>query len=436
MKFIHKDSSQLAEEQIVEAGKSLQTYVQRLNDLKAAGGYAEAEGSINLAADEALLESVLLLSKQKATEKLRYIIDIGIGGSNLGTKAVYDALYGAYDVVEPQRFPKMIFLDTVDEGTLHKVTQLITTLHDKEEVLVNAISKSGSTTETISNLEVVTGALKEKFGDIWDRVVITTDDNSNFMQEAQKKGISTLSVPKLIGGRYSVLSAVGLFPLACCGIDVKALRNGALSIREACLKMCVDENPAMLSAIFLYLHNKEGRNINDNFFFQPSMESLGKWYRQLMGESIGKEHNLQGEAVRVGITPTVSIGSTDLHSVAQLYYGGPADKCTTFVWIEHSKNETKVPHEVDFPLVSHIADKKIYSIIEAIRQGVMISYKNHKMPFVEVVLDSVQEEELGAYLQFKMMEMMFLAQLFNVNAFDQPHVEVYKAEMKKILANN
>ncbi len=323
MNFQYKNSSLINESGFNELLPLLQSYSKQLQLVVNSHTFDAPESSVNLPSDKNLLEIVMKMVKKKISSKLKYIVDIGIGGSNLGTKAVYDALYGFYDVLEPNRFPKMIFLDTTDENLLLKCSKLIQTLENKDEFLINTISKSGGTTETIANLEIILRELESKFGDVHERLVITTDEGSKLWELAYKNGVDVLPIPKTVGGRFSVLSAVGLLPLACCSIDVDSLRKGAEKMRTMCLSSDISENIAALSAAIIYLHNKNGKNINDTFFFLPQLESIGKWYRQLTGESLGKELDLQGKKVHAGITPTVSIGSTDLHSVGQLYLGGP-----------------------------------------------------------------------------------------------------------------
>jgi glucose-6-phosphate isomerase len=321
----------------------------------------------------------------------------------------------------------MIFLDTQDESVLFHALELINSLTSKDEILVNALSKSGGTTETMSNLEVIIDVLKKKFGDVMDRIVFTTDDGSKMHEIAKTKGIDVLTIPKTVGGRFSVLSAVGLFPFVMAGFNVKAILTGAQKMRDLCL---TDDptNPAILSASLLYYHATHGKNIHDLFTFLPQLESLGKWYRQLMGESLGKDE--------VGLTPTVSVGSTDLHSVGQLYLGGPKDKITTFLYTSDSKYDVSVPEQAEFDLVDGIQGKKISHIMHAIVEGTKIAYKNQSLPFMEVVLDTVSEETLGEFVQFKMMEMMYLGHLMKINAFDQPHVELYKKETRRILQSS
>ena len=432
MKLIY-NKSHVSEEEITTIGEQLSPYAEHLKEVLQ-HGYEDEESSINLPGDKELMESVGAALRDKNTTSLKYILVIGIGGSNLGTKAVYDALYGRFDILEPSRMPKMIFLDTTDPGILlHLESFFDKEITSEEEIVINVISKSGDTTETIVNAELVLGMLRKKFPGILDRLVVTTDFGSLLWKIAEAEDITRLSIPEKVGGRYSVLSAVGLFPLAKVGINVTALLDGARKMREKCLSLDIRENPAMVSAAVLFTNYHSGKTINDNFIFHSELESLGKWYRQLLGESIGKEHDRDGNVVRVGITPTVSIGSTDLHSVGQLYLGGPEDKITTFIFAEFSKRGTVVTPEVFAGVLGGISGKKPADVADAILKGVKIAYEKKGLPFMEALLPDITPASLGAFMQFKMMEMMYLGQLFNVNPFDQPNVESYKIETKNIL---
>jgi glucose-6-phosphate isomerase len=171
------------------------------------------------------------------------------------------------------------------------------------------------------------------------------------------------------------------------------------------------------------------------FVFSHQLRSVGAWYRQLMGESIGKERDRQGNIVERGITPTVSVGSVDLHSVGQLYLGGPRDKCSTFITIEKNKHELIIPHLAEFEQsVANIQGKSVSSILEAIVQGVKTAYTKHQRPFIALMLPEISAWHIGELLQFKMIEMMYLGYLLEVNPFDQPNVESYKIETRKLLA--
>lgn len=424
MKFFYKNSV-ISDSELAQPLSKLERYNSHLCEVVNSGGYDSVESSLNLPSDENILNEVLALTNVQKTADLKYILVVGIGGSNLGTKAVYDALFGYYDLLEGERFPKMIFLDTQDPDVLIKVNKLIEGLLNKEQIIVNVISKSGGTTETMANVEVLYSTLLDKFGDVSDRFVITTNSGSKLHTKALELDIDVLTIPETVGGRYSILSSVGLFPLALMGINIQKLRIGAVKMRELCVNSSFASSPAAISAVLLFQNSLRGKIINDNFIFLPQLESLGKWYRQLMGESIGKDGK--------GITPTVSIGSTDLHSVGQLYLGGPKDKITTFIYDQNDNSGVIVPSELTFGIVPTIKGKTISRIMRAIVSGTKIAYEKQGLPYMELVFEGVGEEEIGSFMQFKMIEMMYLGYLFGVNAFDQPHVELYKTETKKIL---
>ncbi len=427
MKLVYQNSSLVSDEQISQTGTKLTDYIKHLQRVVEENNYNYPESSINLPHDNQLLETVNQVVQEKVNTNLKYFIDIGIGGSNLGTKAIYDALFGYFDVIEPERFPKMVFADTNDPEFLNKLVKLLSTITNPEEILINLISKSGTTTETIANGQIILSALSQNF-EVNPRLVVTTDEGSKLWQWAQENNITSLSIPQVVGGRFAVFSPVGLFPLASCGIDIQKLREGALPIRELYLSESIDQNPALVSAIILYQQNQQGKNINDNFIFHPELESLGKWYRQLIGESIGKTS-------QVGITPTVSIGSTDLHSMGQLYLGGPNDKVTTFIYSDQSETLT-LPQSSSFDsLVPGISGKSVKNIMDAIMQGTKIAYQKKGLAYMEVMLEDISEKSLGEFLQFKMLEIIYLGKLLNVNTFDQPNVEDYKVETKKILSD-
>ncbi|MDA1316678.1 MAG: hypothetical protein O3B87_01485 [bacterium] len=425
MKFSYQNTARIVEDELIKTINSLSDYQSHLKDVVATRGYDADEASMNLPSDVKLIQSVMQIVDKKKSDNLKYIIIIGIGGSNLGTKAIYDGLYGYYDVLRTDRFPKMIFLDTQDTDVLSNLSSLLSSLSDPNEIIINAISKSGGTTETMANFEVVFGMLKDRFSSIANRIVFTTDENSKFDLAGKNNSIDVLYLPQKVGGRYSIFSSVGLFPLALLGVDIEKMMSSAVKMRDLCVNSEGLENIALVSASILFILSQQGKNINDNFIFAPQLESMGKWYRQLMGESVGKDGK--------GITPTVSIGSTDLHSVGQLYLGGPKDKITTFIYIKPTDGGVIVPQQAYLGLIEMIQGKSISSIMQAIVQGTKKAYENQNLPFMEIELDEISVSEIAAFMQFKMIEMMYLGKLFGVNTFDQPHVELYKTETKRIL---
>jgi len=444
IEFTYKDTL-IGEGEMKEAASILTNYIEYLSSISKSGenisneiDYIEAESSINLPFDSSVLEMVNSAVKKVYTKNLKYIIIIGIGGSNLGTKAVYDSLRGTFDPFFVDKTPKIIFADTTSPKFLKDIrTILEKNVETSEEVLLNVVSKSGTTVETIANFEAIYSFLDAKFGDVVKkRVIVTTDNESKLWEMAKNNDFEILSIPHIVGGRYSVLSAVGLFPLALVGIDIQALLEGARTMCDKCTKEEMSENPALVSSTLLYLYYKKGVTIHNSFFFNPELESLGRWYRQLIAESIGKRYATDGKEINAGITPIVSIGSTDLHSMAQLYLGGPKDKFTTFVYAPGDSEEEVVPEQLTFlGLVKGINGQEFAKIMGAIFGGVKESYKKDELPFAEISFPKVDERSLGQFLQFKMFEIMYLAQLLDVDAFNQPNVEDYKKEMRKILTN-
>lgn len=393
-------------------------------------GYETPYASINLATDTKYQKSIKKAAAQYKSVSL--IIVIGIGGSNLGAQALYQAL------PKEKNIKPILFADTIDSDEIYAIAKTLEEhLRKKEKVLICLITKSGTTTESIANFQILYNILLKHKKHPNDFCIAITDKDSALHDLAHMQGMPFLEIPKLVGGRYSVFSAVGMFPLAVAGYKVEKILKGASTLREQCVEYDLDKNPSLLRALLLFHQKKANKTIHDLFIFSPRLEGVGKWYRQLMGESIGKQFSLDGKEVHEGITPIVSIGSTDLHSMAQLYLGGPNDKFTTFVSIKEPKHNLTVPKSKQFDvLVPNIGGKKMHEIMQAILQGVKSSYAQDNRPYFAVELSSVSEECLGGLMQMMMIEIMILGSLLNINPFDQPNVESYKKETKALLAKS
>jgi len=355
------------------------------------------------------------------------LVVIGIGGSNLGALAVFDAVFGKLANQRPGARPQVFFADTVDGGNIGDIVRIVdANLKAKKRVLVNVVSKSGSTMESVATLGVLWNLLRKRLGREADKhVVATTDEGSVLDKLAGEERWQVLRVPKRVGGRFSVFSVVGLFPLAVAGVDIGALLSGARFMLRQCTRKDVLQNPALVSAAILH-HQMASKGIHDLFFFDTDLESLGKWYRQLFAESLGK----QGK----GMTPTVSIGTTDLHSMGQLYLGGPRDRFTTFVTVEKESRDLVVPPGVADELVPGLSGKSFCRLRSAVAESVMAVYRKKGLPFAHAALQRHDAHELGQFLQWKMLEMVYLASLMGVNAFDQPNVEEYKNIARRLLS--
>jgi len=412
-----------------EIAKTAKKLVPRIKQLQAVfkkQDFSDNAASIILPKDRENLEAVKTLAKEFKDAEL--IVVVGIGGSNLGTVAIYEAVKGKLynlrrDVV------RLMFADTVDSDSVELISQAIRYyLARGRKVLIDAISKSGMTTETIANFQIflktVQSVSPQRYKDF---IAITTDEGSELDDLAKKMDFKTIHIPKQVGGRYSAFSSVGLLPLAVAGIDIEQLLKGAADAVKSCLNTNVMNNPAAIIASLMQLHSKNNRNVHDHFVWSNDLESVGKWYRQLLGESIGKKKT-------VGITPTVSVGSTDLHSVGQLYLGGPDDKFYRFVTVNKSRNNVAVPKEAFFDrLVKGIQGKSLDELMWAIIEGVKKSFIKKRLPFIEINLPDKSAYHIGQLLQTEMMEVMLLGYLLDVNPFNQPNVEDYKKETRKLL---
>lgn len=422
------DTAQVPENFLAEHSATIDSLLRSIRNIRDGRGYDAPESSINLLDDEESITRIHNLAAEKAGG-VRSVLLIGIGGSNLGAEAIYRALK-----TDSER--DMFFIEGIDPRAMHGIARLVNGCASPTELLVCIISKSGTTLETIANADIVLGILKERFGEkeAEDRVVILSDDDSALSLLARTRGIASLAIPKHVGGRYSVFSAAGLFPLAAAGLNIDGLLQGARAERERCLSEDARTSTAARSALFLAFHYQNGLTIHDTFFFNPALEKLGAWYRQLLAESIGKRKDEEGGEVRIGITPTISIGSRDLHSIGQLMLDGPRDKTVALVGEKEAESSYVVAKHSSFSsLVPEIAGKSMEKIQTALFVGAKRALTEESIPFFEVEFEGVTAYEIGSFMQWKMIEVMLLGRLLGVNPFDQPSVESYKKASREFL---
>ncbi|MCA9387234.1 hypothetical protein KC669_04340 [Candidatus Dojkabacteria bacterium] len=397
----------------------LDSYTTELKQTIESRDYSNAAASLLLPTEKKFLEQAREAFKKHFSSNLKYIFLIGIGGSNLGTQAIYYTMRGKLDFVS-KTLPKIIFLDALNAKSIELIHNLVVSENITDsEYLIISISKSGSTIETAVN----TNLMLQLLGDgSENNLIYITDSSSKLWKVCKEKRIDVYEIPEKVGGRYSVFSNVGLLPLYFVFEEklTDLLKGASDAISDSFNK---EQSPAMHSALELF-NNKP---IVNEFFFDVNLEYLGKWYRQLVGESLGKKSDYKS------ITPIVSIGSTDLHSMLQLYLGGNNDKFTHFITTNEPDNFRVVDNELTSALVSDIEDKNIADINTAIIEAVKKSYIDDNREFNEIILDEISLYNLGYYLQTKMIEVMFLAKLMNINAFDQPNVEDYKILTKEKL---
>ncbi len=405
--FICFDHGMVPADQLSKKREQLKSLIQKAPTLEIA----------TILHDSKNIDSIKSLIEIKKKHNPAMMIVVGIGGSNLGTQAVYEAIYGKEG---HPHFP-LYFADTVDSDRMHALLQKAEhAMQNKRHILITVISKSGTTTETIANFECFLALLKKYHPNNYhESVIAITDEGSPLWNIAGEQKFDRFAIPKNIGGRFSVFSAVGLVPLCFAQVDIDELINGAKA---------ANYDASATSASVIAYNYEHGKNIHNIFVFDDALEGIAKWYRQLLGESIGKDGK--------GITPMVSIGSTDLHSVGQLFFGGPNDKVTTFLSVARPHHEVKVPVMDEYEnLVPHLQGKSLASIMKAIYEGTKKAYIENKMPFIIIELPHKNAFSLGQVLQTRMAQIIMLAHLLEVNAFNQPQVEMYKTQTRKILAN-
>ncbi len=390
-------------------------YLEKLQSIYTQKNYAAQEASLCLSGDESMLKAIEQV-REVIGHQLKAIVVIGIGGSSLGTRAIYEAI--------PDDTLPLFFLDTCDTWTMNHI---IASLHAVQlsswnEVALLCVSKSGTTTETIVNFSTIIGLLTQWLGTpLNSSIVIIADPDTPAHTLATQSGYSFLPIPLQVGGRFSVLSAVGVLPLLLSGVPVHQLLQGAKAQLEA---DCAQGSPAALYASFLYSQMQLGKNVHDFFIFEPRLESVGKWLRQLYAESLGKEGK--------GMLPTVSIGSNELHSVVQYYFGGNINLVTSFISVTFAQDYPTF--DVGVTLVKGIEGKSLNSIKDTILQAVKTTYTRKKIPYASVHFPELNAYNLGAFLQFQMTTVMILGTLMEINAFDQPDVEEYKKDLRAVLS--
>lgn len=396
-------------------------YINDLKDKQVTKEYNFDECSMLLPFDQKHFEISTEIADKYNDPEVELIVLIGIGGSNLGASAILSALS-----TSNTKYREVIFVDTTDPGIIQEaLTKLETTYQRQKKAFLILVSKSGTTPESISNFGMLYEKFKHVESNYKEKLFVITMDGTPLWDFAISEELILLDHISMVGGRYSVMSNVGIFPLTLAGVNTESLLSGARTAVDNSLNQNLNENQAAQSALTLYQHMQEKRNIYNLFIFSKALENAGKWYRQLMGESTGKQ--------RQGMTPIISIGSVDLHSVAQLFFEGPDDKYTTLLNVKNSEIDYSMPNNSLDTVVNKISKYSSQTMFASIYQGVVQAYIKSQLPFSEISFHKIDEATLGEFMQFKMIEIMFLAKLMNVNAFDQPGVELYKEETRQIL---
>lgn len=348
------------------------------------------------------------------------MVVLGIGGSALGNKALYNALK-----TEGNLTKKLFVYDNVDPVYLYEILQQV----DISTTIFNVITKSGTTAETMAGYMILLDMLKKKYPKNYrKRVIITTDKEKGFLRQViNAEGYTSFVVPDNVGGRFSVLTDVGLVSSAFVGIDIDALQKGAGAMRDRCENPEILENPAMLNGLLHYLYMREGKNISVMMPYSNSLYDFADWYRQLWAESLGKRYDKTGREIFVGQTPVKALGTTDQHSQIQLYAEGPNDKIITFLTVEKFKHDYTIPNlHPDREEVSYLGGKKLSELLNAERFATEIALTKAQRPNANLVFPEINAENLGEAIMMYEIQTVFTGKLLNIDPLDQPGVEAGK----------
>ncbi|MCB5265424.1 MAG: glucose-6-phosphate isomerase [Candidatus Cloacimonetes bacterium] len=349
--------------------------------------------------------------------KFENMVVLGIGGSALGNKALYSALK-----TEARLKRKVYVYDNVDPVYLHELLSEI----DLEKTVFNVVTKSGTTAETMSGYMIVLDILKQKFPqDYQKRLIITTDKEKGFLRQVVKsEGFASFVVPDNVGGRFSVLTDVGLLSSAFAGIDIKALLKGAAGMRETSEIKDITQNPPLLNGLLHFLYMRDGKNISVMMPYSNSLYDFADWYRQLWAESLGKRYDVSGREIYVGQTPVKALGTTDQHSQIQLYTQGPNDKVITFITVEKWNHDYVIPNiHPDRGEVNYLGGKKLSQLLNAERLATEYALCKAQRPNANLVFPEINAENLGAAIMMYEIQTVFTGKLLNINPLDQPGVE-------------
>jgi glucose-6-phosphate isomerase len=370
---------------------------------------------------------------QKSVEKIKsdsdVLLVIGIGGSYLGAKAAVEMLnHSFYNALskEKRKTPQIIFVgNNISSSYMTDVMDLL----DGKDFSINVISKSGTTTEPAIAFRLFRKLLEEKYGldEARKRIYATTDKARGALKTlATEKGYETFVIPDDVGGRYSVLTAVGLLPIAASGADIGKMMEGAAAARNDFGESELEENLAyQYAAVRNALYNK-GKTIEMLINYEPGLQYFSEWWKQLFGESEGKDQK--------GIYPSSANFSTDLHSLGQYIQEGRRDLFETVIKVDKPRHELKIEkEETDLDGLNYLAGQTIDFVNNKAFEGTMLAHTDGGVPNLIVTIPAMDEYTFGYLVYFFEKACAMSGYLLGVNPFDQPGVEAYKVNMFALL---
>lgn len=365
--------------------------------------------------------------------KFDNMVVLGIGGSALGNIALQSALNPAtHNLLDSSKRggPRMFVVDNVDPHYFGSVLNYCLSVDPKlERTLFNVISKSGETAETAAQFMVIRDLLKQHGRKGSDHVVAVTDPAKGTMRQiCNSEGYVTLPVPDGVGGRFSVLSPVGLFSAAMCGIDVDGLLDGAASMDALCTREQLAKNPAaMIATLLVELGETKGKVNHVMMPYANGLYLLADWYRQLWAESLGKKASKTGETVYAGFTPIKALGTTDQHSQVQLYREGPNDKVFALVEVENfGSQDVKIPAGLGVEAIKYLEGASMAGLLNAEKRATEYALVESQRPNFTIKFPKVDAFHVGQFIYLWEMVTAYAGLMLNIDAYDQPAVELGK----------
>jgi glucose-6-phosphate isomerase len=376
----------------------------------------------DLATDRASIDGCHALAST-LRDRFSTLVVLGIGGSALGARAAIEAIPSDQRRVGPRRVE---ILDNVDPSTLTPTLDSV----DLESTVFNVISKSGETAETMAQFLLVRDRLRGLLGEggYRDRVVCTTDPARGILRRiAMDDGLETLAVPPGVGGRFSVLSPVGLLPVAFAGLDVHALCAGAASMDERTRASKMAGNPAAFHAAVLYAARERGASIHVLMPYSDRLIRFAEWYGQLWAESLGKRVALDGRVVETGQTPARALGATDQHSQIQLYVEGPRDKLVTFLRVDEHASDQAIPEAfADVATLACLGGHTFGELLNMEQVATELALADAGRATTTITLPRVDEVTIGQLYHFFAVQTLVMGGLLGIDPLDQPGVEAGK----------
>lgn len=357
-------------------------------------------------------------------KKADSFVILGIGGSALGANALFNALCHLHHnelKKSKRKAPKLYVEDNIDPVRMKELLDVL----DLDKTIFNVITKSGSTSETMSQFLIIYNILKEKYGNkAKDHIIATTDKkNGNLIKIAKKESLNTFFVPDGVGGRFSVISPVALLPAAVLGININEILKGCAFMDKMCRKPDMN-NPALVFALLQYIAMKKGKNISVVMPYSDNLKLIADWYSQLWAESLGKKFDNNNNIVHTGQTPVGALGVTDQHSQVQLFTEGPFDKVVTIIGVESFKETITIPKIFsEYTSLSFLGGHTLNSLITNERIATEYALTKNNRLNNTILLPEITPNTIGQLLMFFMIQTSYVGAMLNINTFDQPGVE-------------